>query len=351
MPSTTTYLEMVNKVLRACGTPSCSAADFASPAGANNAREIRQAKEIVAEVYAELQNDRPDSWWHRVTEIKILKPFNEGGVIEIPSADPTTVDFAFDGALDFDDVPWIGAGAALPTPGTFLHIQGERQYYRVSLKQSATRLKLVTGNIDHVGYNDPLRPIGYTLFKRTYDLPADFGDILNVYNEYVGTDVRPMGSERMVENMVAAGVLETSAGSGGFGSDPELYAIHRPDGGGAPVLLIHPVPSEDRVLTVRYRKRATIPTLAADTFELDQDHTTWLLNMCKARAALEISRNPDEYAIYMREAKMGQQLAQQKSMESGGDFQRIRPTVGEDYRGHYSTRGLRDGRRNIILGR
>lgn len=351
MPSTTTYLQVVNKVLRAAHVAPVLAADFASPAGTPNAREIRQAKEIVAEVYLGIQNDRPDSFFQKSKETRLYKPFVEGGVVKITAAAPTTIDFAFDGALDFDDVPWFAGGSYPHTPlATFLHIQGERQYYRVSVVQSATRLLLESANIEHVGYDDATHPIGYTLFKRAYDLPADFSDILNVYNEYVGSDLRPMGNERVVEEMISAGVLPSTAG-GAFGTDPELYAIWRHPQTSVPILLVHPVPAEDRVLTVRYKKLRTAVVNATDVFDMDEDQMPWFWDRCKALGALEIAGDAQSAGMYEQWAKRGQDGAVQKSLESGGENMRLRPNTGEDYRSHYSSRGIRDSRRNIFLSR
>lgn len=347
MASVTTYLQAVNAVLRAANAPSVSATVFAAPDGEPNSREVKAAKEIVLEVYEEFQNDRPDSFWQRSSELTLYKPHQLGGVVQIASGTPTQVDFSAD--ADLDTIPWL----ALPNPtnatDSMLHINGERQYYRMTLRQSDTRVILESPNIEYVGYNDPTAPLAYSIFRYLYPLPADFRDVLNVYNPYVGSDLRPAGPERLIEVISEHGYVVTTTGGGtGWGADPEFYGIWRTNTG-VPKLVVHPLPAQDRVLTLRYQKMLTRPTQATDTFDVDEDlFKGILLNRMKARAAAELLGDVGMVQLYENWAKRGQDNAQQKSMEAGGEFMRIRPATGEDYRNFYGSARTRDQRRIFL---
>jgi hypothetical protein len=344
------WLGATNSVLRAINSPGVTSAQFASPDGENNAREIRQAKEILDEVYTELQNDRPDSFWQKSVEFKIFKPYTVGGVSAI-GVDPLNVDITFANAF-LDDVPWMTAAPQTGIDDTLLHILAERQYYRVTGKPTSESLTLFQGVIEQQGFNDPAFPIAYALFKYRYDLPVDFRDVLNVYNPYVGADLIPVGSERMVELISEYAYLVTTQGADtGWGTDPEYYTIQRDDVTGKKMIIVHPITVQDRVLTLRYQKNRGTLSAAGDTFDLDEDYMPILLSRAKARACIEIVDIPGKAKYYHGVEAEQKKLAKIKAMEGGSQNQRLTPTTGSEYRAHYRETQQEDYNRRLWLRR
>jgi hypothetical protein len=349
--STTTYRGAVNSVLRACNEPSVSAGGFATPSGENAARVIQQAKDIVNEVYLELQNDRPDSFWEKSAELRLYQPYTQGAIETIPVA-PNNDTITFSDDADLDTVPWItGANPVQNIQDTMLHILGERQYYRVTERTDDKTIVTVNGILDHEGFNDPANPLAYTLFKYRYDLPADFRDVLNVFNPHVGADLQPVGSERMVELISEFAYLQTTAAANtGWGTDPTHYAIQRNDSG-VVKLIVHPIVFQDRILTIRYQRQQTVPSAENATFDLDEDLMGILLSRAKGRACMEILRDSEMAAYYHRMERDLKALGVKKSMEQGGQNQRIVPSTGVDYRAFYGQQGQEDYNRRIFLRR
>jgi hypothetical protein len=337
MASDTTFLQATNSLLRSLNSASVVTADFADPSGAQNAREIRQCKEVILEVFRELQNKRPDSYWRKEADIFLAKThLGSGDADASEGADVTNADPNV--TLNDPDLATSSIADVVETD-LYFHVVGENQWYRVLTLDTGTGALVLT--TDYLG--DTSTDNSYELVPYRFALPADFRDAINFFSPIVGVDVRPSSVERLIEWRSTNSVLISD-------SWPRDYAIGY-DGAGARRIYIYPFLSNDVWMVLRYQKQQTVPSAAADTFDLEEDAMPVLLNRAKALAHLEITGNLQAVAYYraLEEEKRDDDAT--KQMERVGT-NRLAPSTGMDYRKFYAEETDVDNtKRRIFLRR
>lgn len=326
MASTTTFLQATNSVLRSINSGQVSSAQFADPTGAQNAREIIQAKEILLEAWREIQNKRPDHWWRQEADIQIAKTYLGSYDIDVPattgatatngSTSVTLKDFAALALTSIND---------MVAADLYFHVVGESQHYRVTSLDTGTGALVLTSEYLGVSGSDK----SYELVPFRFSMPSDVRDTLNVYAPNVGKDVEPLSVEQLIEEMSTNSLISTDTW-------PSYYAVGV-DSTGLKKLWIYPFSSTDHYLVLRYLRQQTVPSAAANTFDLDEDAMPQLLNRAKAQAAMEILGGEEglRMAAYYRaleEEKRDDDTTKQMSRVKSN---RMVPNMGEDYRNFY----------------
>ena len=368
MASTTTFLQATNSVLRSIRSAEVASGDFADPTGTQNAKEIRQAKEILLDCLQEMQDKRPDSFWHTETDFEFGDDiYEEGKVIEIAS-DP--IQSRVHGGINpGETVNWTNNLPPPPdnhkmfgpvgVPTTFNNLRfrlrggtfssgttspGWNFWRKIAQIIGPTPLTLEPPLEDAWDFTNGL--FDYTIQRYRKEVPANFVDSLNVFYEGSGvtvgknvlSDLIPVSPEELVEHEMQ------SIDSTQMATRPREYAIERD--GGDTFLRVFPMPRELKIdasgntiivpirLTMRYVRKQTAPSAHGDTFDMPEDEIPRLLNRAKHRANIEIAGNFDRASFYIRREDEAMVDAATKKAERVGGM-RLVPDQVDSYRGHF----------------
>jgi hypothetical protein len=326
-----------------------TAADFADPAGAQNAKELLQSKSIVLDCFLEMQNKRPDSYWHTEADIEYVggeeytvgligSSSTAGGVTTVSGAAPP------DNPDWFNGHPMFNGGD--PVPRTLRFKFDDQGVWRFILDitgppppPGVTTLtaEAIPYPYDQSGNwpNGGVSPINYTIQRYRHAVPDNFLDALNVYYEGKGVevgsvtpfDLRPVSPEMLIEHETRD--FYRRAELAGL---PSEYTIDHDDG--VPYLRVWPIPKDDLRITMRYVRKQTVPSAAGDVFDMPEDEIPRLLNRAKHRANLEILGNFERASFYIRREDEATMDAATKQSERA-EAMRLVPDQVESYRGHY----------------
>lgn len=313
MASDTTFLQATNAILRALGSVSVATANFADPTGTKNAREIRAAKEILLEAWRETENKLPDSWWETSTEIELLG-YTTGTFTAAPVGKVFTVDTVPSDTTHAEDY--------------FFAVSGFDQWYKVdTLSSGPDEITIVS---DFQGSLSFPNTYSYTLTRLRWPLPSNFRDVLNVFAPNTGVDVIKTSVEDIVERMSTEGYARTHRW-------PLYYAIgYNEETTPEPSIYFWPYPKRsvgDPIIFVRYQRKQTVPSAAADTFDCEEDAMSSLINRAKAQALIEVNRDVQGAAFYKALEEEKRQDQQTKERERARPS-RLRPNM-VDYRDFY----------------
>ena len=337
MASTTTFIQATNSVLRSLNSANVVAGDFADPSGAQNAREIRQCKEIILEAFREMQNKRPDSYWRKEADVLVAEARLVSGSDSPAQGADVTNDST---SVQINDTGLAASSIAdVVATDLYFHVVGENQWYRVASLDTGTGAMVLTSV--YLGATATNRSCEIVPYR--FSLPADFRDVINFFSPIVGIDARPSSVERLIEWRSTNSVLVRD-------SWPRQFAIGY-DGSGNRKVYVYPFLSKDSWMVLRYQRQQTVPSASGDTFDIEEDAMPTLLNRAKAQAHLEISGNLQAVAYYraLEEEKRDDEAT--KQMERAGT-NRLVPVVGADYRKFYAEETDVDNtKRRIFLRR
>lgn len=370
MATTTTYIELVNEVLSACGAPELSDGNWANAVG-----HQRKVKRIIARQFNAMMNRMPDEHWQARTALKVFGLYegaggdsaeNVGITVIGAGINPDTVTFG--GTTDIAGFTngWRALGAVNGNDAQDCMIQmktvdqvsggvtkswDHSQWYRVRNLDSATQISIAE---EHLAADKAVSPVGaspnmiaFKMAQFRVSLPSDFRDFQDVTKPF-GTeypvDLQPMGLNEMNQRIQAGGPTITDRYPRYFhiGYDQSLKDSTVKLG---PFLHLYPFPYEPLHLQLDYQRYPTQIDYASGasslTIDMPEDAVNDLYYGSVTKAKLEIQNDPQGAQIYNEfrrdEIKARKEKAITKSAQATiapdmSSYRRVRPRHGHERR-------------------
>ncbi|MCP4573396.1 MAG: hypothetical protein GY838_13655 [bacterium] len=326
--SSSTFMSITNAVLGSMNEPEITSGQWLLVTGRQ-----KQVKSLVIEQYGEMVNKLPDYFLHKTDVVRLYKPFTSGKVTEI---EETVVTFTSETGDHFDnDQPpdWT------PTKRALFRMSLDSDWYVVDQMASGAivlqdrHLDYPTGSALSASEGYDSDGYSHQIVMMYNSLPSDFQDMWDLEKPFEGYNMKPESVSGLLRRMRQSGDV---AGSG----PPRHYAVAHDAmvGTGAndgPWLLVHPQVSEDKYVTVHYRRTTTLldmDSAAAAVIDMPEDHVARLANRCKALAQIQFKKNVELYQVFTSKEREMESDANAKLVSAQRN--RLVPN-NENYRGFY----------------